>query len=185
MYERSKKDSKDHGGEKVTLYAKGGFGNIVKIEARLHETGLRNRTTYATKSVPYAVFTPKRKRKERAFTVTERDPFLLILKGWGGPDPAGIFGEETKDPKTGVTTRHSTHVSFDPAFRSDFDALIDPLLESGAIEVILDVRDDSSFSTPVEEDAPEPGKIYALTAFASGGPSIANGNTWAESVVGT
>jgi hypothetical protein len=33
------------------------------------------------------------------------------------------------------------------------------------------------------EDRPEPGKVYALTDFAKGGPSIAAGNTWAESEV--
>tara|TARA_R110001599_G_scaffold221205_1_gene419639 strand:+ start:227 stop:778 length:552 start_codon:yes stop_codon:yes gene_type:complete len=30
---------------------------------------------------------------------------------------------------------------------------------------------------------PEPGKVYALTGFKNGGPSIAAGNTWAESEV--
>jgi hypothetical protein len=32
-------------------------------------------------------------------------------------------------------------------------------------------------------DKPIPGKQYALTSFKNGGPSIANGNTWAESEV--
>tara|TARA_R110000824_G_scaffold4634_1_gene22302 strand:- start:1587 stop:1952 length:366 start_codon:yes stop_codon:yes gene_type:complete len=32
-------------------------------------------------------------------------------------------------------------------------------------------------------DRPEPGKVYALTGFKNGGPSIAAGNTWAESEV--
>jgi len=33
------------------------------------------------------------------------------------------------------------------------------------------------------QDKPEAGKIYNLTGFANGGPSIAKGNTWAESEV--
>lgn len=32
-------------------------------------------------------------------------------------------------------------------------------------------------------DRPESGKVYALTNFKNGGPSIAAGNTWAESEV--
>lgn len=32
-------------------------------------------------------------------------------------------------------------------------------------------------------DRPEPGKVYNLTGFASGQPSIAKGNSWAESEV--
>ena len=40
--------------------------------------------------------------------------------------------------------------------------------------------------TPVTKDRsdrPESGKVYALTNFKNGGPSIAAGNTWAESEV--
>jgi hypothetical protein len=36
--------------------------------------------------------------------------------------------------------------------------------------------------TPQDNDKPEAGKIYALTA-GTGTPSIAAGNTWAESEV--
>tara|TARA_A100001388_G_scaffold1617_1_gene1175 strand:+ start:659 stop:886 length:228 start_codon:yes stop_codon:yes gene_type:complete len=36
---------------------------------------------------------------------------------------------------------------------------------------------------PVKENKPEAGKLYALTG-APGSKCIANGNTWAESVVG-
>ena len=35
----------------------------------------------------------------------------------------------------------------------------------------------------MDKGKPEYGKVYALTAFKKGGPSIANGNTWAESEV--
>ena len=41
---------------------------------------------------------------------------------------------------------------------------------------------DDGFRGP-SSDRPESGKVYALTSFKNGGPSIAAGNTWSESEI--
>ena len=95
-----------------------------------------------------------------------------------------MWGEGTTDPDTGVTTSRGLYAGFDPRWSSDFNEIIDPAIESGSVTVVLDARDESSFGTPVEVNAPKLGSVYALTSFATGGPSIASGNTWEESRVG-
>lgn len=54
--------------------------------------------------------------------------------------------------------------------------------KSKANKLAKQLMDDLGLSVSVTEDRPAEGKVYSLTG-GMGQPSIANGNTWEESVV--
>lgn len=109
------------------------MGNVVKTEAKLIEVGRKNYAQYD--NAPYVVFIPKGKRKPFVTRATSY-PYLLVIEGHGHPEPADMLGEGKTE--NGVTIRQSTYSSFDEAYKTDFDAIINPYLTDK--NVIVDVR---------------------------------------------
>lgn len=124
--------------EKVTIYRAGGvMGNVTKVEARSVDV---ERVPYAQyRNAIKLQFVPKGARKARGVVETYRSS-LLVLEGWGHPDPAGIFDESTAETVDGVTTVRGSYRAFDDAWARDFDAKIRAHLEATGARVLWDTR---------------------------------------------
>jgi hypothetical protein len=123
-------------GIKVTIYFPGAFlGNILKYEGKLLDYGLRPYAQYP--EVPYVDFIPKGKRKQVRVTQSY-DPYMVILAGFGNPDPDPMYGTEEKLP-SGTVVRKSRYSSFDSKWREDFNELLD--LFRDKIAYIADFRE--------------------------------------------
>lgn len=122
---------------KITIfYSTEFFGSVSKIEARLIDHG---RIAYAQyKNAPYVDFIPKGKRKASRYLKAYK-PYLLILEGHSlGIEPGDMFGDGEK--RDGVTVKKSKYQAFDDRHLTDFDAIVDPLIDSGRVKVIADYR---------------------------------------------
>jgi len=115
------------------------MGNIVTTCAWLREYGLAKYAQY--ERAPFLRFTPKRKKQGRVWHGTGYHPFALVVKGWDAPESAGLFdGGKRNDsgPLPMVQTKYS---SFDSGWEKDFNAIINPLIEAGEVEVVVDFRE--------------------------------------------
>jgi hypothetical protein len=121
---------------KVTIYTKGGMGNIVKIEARLIDHGTKPWAQYA--AAAFVNYVRKGARTERQMVQAYR-PYFLICAGWGLHDPDGAFGCEQQDAN-GTTFRRSRYAAFDDRWQQDFDARINAAIERGDVQVVADYR---------------------------------------------
>jgi hypothetical protein len=131
-------DRREYDGKQVTIYRISEFlGNVIKTEARLHEAGRMKYAQYDR--APFAVFTPKRKRRKLRHVSSGYAPFLLIVEGWNAPEPGDMFGERVRS-ETGCVVSQTRHSSFSDAWQAEFNTMIDPLIESGAVEVVEDFR---------------------------------------------
>lgn len=105
---------------KVTIYVSGEFfGNIRKVEARLHQVGTRRYAQY--EAAPTAIFTPKGARKPRQITQGYA-PYMLILRGWDHPDPPSIWDEPKQDGP--VTVQRSKHSACSDGWIKDFESAL-------------------------------------------------------------
>lgn len=122
---------------KVTIYTTSDFGfGVHRTEAHLIEHGRRPYAQY--KEAPFAVFTPKRKRKARGYQGGFK-PYLLILEGWDTPGVGdGFTAPETLEG--GITVRESRYTMCDDRYATDFDAAIDAHIEAGSVKVVGDYR---------------------------------------------
>lgn len=120
--------------ERVTLYNKDELlGNIIKTECRRVEI---ERRAYAQYRNAISVrFVRKGARKERGFVDTYRSR-LLVLKGWGHPDPAGLFDGGERD---GIAVK-AKYMAFDEGWERDFNDLIDDHVATTGAEVVWDSR---------------------------------------------
>lgn len=92
-------------GPQVTIYMKGALG-IDKVEGVL--TGVDN----------HGVDFIKRRARRESRIMTYYSPFIMVVKGWGLPDPDSPWGaEEGSGP---VTTQRSRYRSTDPRWVTDF-----------------------------------------------------------------
>ncbi len=121
-----------------TIYRRSEFmGNIVRIEARSAEVECVQYAQYA--DAIEVRFVRKGARKLCGWVETD-SPFLLILDGHGHPDPAGIHeGGSVAKLFGGVTMTGSKYSSHDAGWARDFEALIAPHIEAGAV-VLADFR---------------------------------------------
>ena len=113
---------------KVTMYVRSELGmGIRKIEAKTATVDVRPYAQYARGI--FVTFRRARERRDRSF-VQAYGPSLVILEGWGHPDPDGMFlpGEATGEP--GVTVSRGRYSACDPRWQSDFDARLDAYLET-------------------------------------------------------
>ena len=118
--------------QKVTIYTRSEFiGNIVRIEAKLIEHGRRQYAQY--ENAPFVKYVPKGKRNPRGLQGSFQ-PYILILEGWGHPEPASWLGDA--DDAGMSSSRYASH---DDRWQSDFDAIINPHIEGGAV-VVADYR---------------------------------------------
>jgi hypothetical protein len=123
--------------EKVTVYVRSEFGMGVKrIEA----------TRLSVEVGPYAQYLsgikvsllPKRMRRMRGFTQAY-GPSLVVLEGWGHPEPDGMWDPAKERSEGDVTTSEARYSACDPRWQSDFDAKIDAHIARGA-KVLYDFR---------------------------------------------
>ena len=124
--------------QKVTVYTTGEFmGNIIKTEMRLIEFGLQSYAQYD--GVPFVIGVPKRKRLPRKF-LESYNPYILIVDGWGNPEPDGIYdgGTVLQDNSAITVTQAPRHTT--GGYGRDFDTAINKCIEDGSVTVIKDYR---------------------------------------------
>lgn len=123
--------------QKVTVYSSGEFlGSINKYEGRLIDCGYKEYAQY--KNAPFVTFIPAKKRNPVGI-IKGYKPYIVVLKGTGHPEPNEVFTKVISDTG-GATMKQSTYSSFDERWKTDFDKILDPYLESHKDAVILDAR---------------------------------------------
>lgn len=96
--------------------------------------------------VPYAQyanavrveFTKKNARTRRAYVETYQ-PSTVILPGWGHTLTQDAFTPYEKT-ETGALVSHGRHMSCDPAWGNEFNALLAAYCESKGVAPVLDAR---------------------------------------------
>ena len=120
--------------EKCTIYI-GGFMGVSKHEVRSVKAELGRHAQH--QEALHLTFTPKGARKPRG--VVYDQPYVLVLAGWGHPDPDGMWVDSGEKLGT-VTVQHGRYSACDPRWETDFDARIEGYLTSGSAVVLLDAR---------------------------------------------
>ena len=127
---------------KATIYKAGGLFGVTKAEVREGSVLL----------VPYAQypeaasvrFKKPRAKLLRGFTVTPNHDGsgipLLVLEGWGHPDPDSIFSEVKRSGTSGLAYRESRYTLADPRYESEFNEKMDAYLADKAASVLYDGR---------------------------------------------
>jgi hypothetical protein len=118
-----------------TLYIRGGFG-YEKVEATQIHYELVEYAQF--RNAVRVTFLPKRKRLKRQITECYR-PRIVVLEGWGHPDPPGIF--KRKDvTNPGITLYETRHISCAEAWDAEFDLFLQSYLNTGSAKVMIDYR---------------------------------------------
>ena len=121
--------------EKVTLYVRSEFGmGVRKIEATKCEVEVKPYAQYERGI--FVTLLPKRMRKMRSF-VQAYGPSLVILEGWGHPDPDGMWDPATKRSDGEVETQQARYSACDPRWQADFDAKLDAYLREKDFRPLL------------------------------------------------
>lgn len=120
----------DHG--KATLYIRSMI-SIIKVEVNKVRSEVGPYAQY--KSAVTLRYLPKGKRKERSMVETSH-PSLVVLDGWGHPEPAGMWDESTT--VDGMT--RGRYASCDPKMGSDFAEMLSSYLNKSGARVLLDLR---------------------------------------------
>jgi hypothetical protein len=124
---------------KVTIYVCGGFG-YTKVEATEFSSELGPCAQY--KSAVKYQYKPKGKRKLLAY-VQGYQPSLLVLDGWGHPDPASAMTTPVLS-ENGFMVSQSRHLSFDPAYAAEFSSMINAYIAEKGVTVVADYRGHNS-----------------------------------------
>ena len=144
---------------KVTLYFSGEmFGNYTKIEANAFDFEITNYAQYS--SAVHAVFVPKGSRKPRGLWQTSY-PSLVVLEGWGHPDPAAMMTEPSRDESTGISTSRSRFSAFDPRWKGEFRGMLEAHLKASGARVILDLHDHNPHAPFIGPREATPAERYA------------------------
>lgn len=139
-HDQSRSASVAYNRKKVTIYLRGMFGISAK-KASLLEVGTSKYAQYD--HAPFIRFVPKGKRKVHVWHGTDNPGFGLIVNGWDAPEPDDALGEA--DTSGHFTVRKTRYLSFAQEYVDEFNAKIDPLIESGDVEVIVDFRGTSPY----------------------------------------
>lgn len=132
----------------TTVYLRSDMmGNVLKIECSKAEARRIPYAQYANAVV--ADFIPAQKRTARQVYQTT-NPYLLILKGVGHPDPDDLYGAEERTA-SGCTVARSRYRSCDPRWMTDFDARINPYIAANPGVVVADLRSTQAGFDPVRE----------------------------------
>ena len=118
-----------------TMYYEDGFGSISKMEIKLIECGTRQYAQYS--AAPFVKYVQKGKRKPSGY-IKGYEPYILILKGTGHPEPASMF-DKVSD-KDGVSVSKSRYLSYDKRYKTDFDHVIDEYIKDNNVTVLFDHR---------------------------------------------
>jgi hypothetical protein len=122
---------------KVTMYFNSSLGlGITKIEATRCEIEIKPYAQYA--AGVFVEFVPKGKRKAREF-VQAYSPSLVVLDGWGHPDPESPWESEV-DRGNGVAVSVGRYSACDPRWQGDFDAKLSAYLEASSATMLHDFR---------------------------------------------
>lgn len=97
---------------KVTIYSKSPLGSISKVEGVL--TGVDYNGVGGQVS-----FLPKGGRRERGL-MTYYSPFILVVEGWGKPDPDSGYLPAEPSTNPNVSVSRGRYRSQDPRWISDF-----------------------------------------------------------------
>lgn len=121
---------------KATVYFRGEFiGSIHKIYGEVSDYGTMKWAQFD--AAPFVQITPKRKRKARKFVKADYQPYMLIVEG-EGPEPDSLYGDPVVHGQVEISrSRYSSHSE---GWVNDFDAMINPMIESGKVKVIADYR---------------------------------------------
>lgn len=123
--------------DKVTVYVRSEFGmGVNRIEATRLSVEVRPYAQYPA-GIKVTLL-PKRMRKQRGFTQAY-GPSLVVLEGWGHPEPDGMWDPASEKTEGDVTTSRARYSACDPRWQSDFDMKIDAYIASGAT-VLYDFR---------------------------------------------
>lgn len=164
--------------KRVTLYFNGEmFGNYHKVEASAFDFEIRNYAQYP--SAVRLTYVPRGARvgREKWFTSY---PSLVILDGWGHPEPAPMMGP-TDERVAGVTVSKSRFSAFDGGWKAEFRAMLAAHVEKSGATVILDLHDHSPnapfvgplVATPAERYAAERAAFVSFTHFNALGDGCA------------
>jgi hypothetical protein len=122
---------------RVTIYLKHWMlGNIVKIECTAVDFAVRPFAQY--ENAVCGNFRPKGCRKDRSIDPQYSNASLLVLPGWGHPDPANVF--DVVSESADVRTEQSRYRSHDARWLGDFSAKIDAYMERTGVRPLADYR---------------------------------------------
>jgi hypothetical protein len=122
-------------GEKVTIYTRGTHGNVEAIKARIIAHGRRKWAQHD--DAPGVTYIPKGAHYPRGFTLSPRDPLLVIVRGWKHtrtvqPDTLYVARLDSYP----VQTLRARYAGNDPRWVSDFRSK----LKRSTCDVIADYR---------------------------------------------
>ncbi len=124
--------------DRVTIYRQSDMlGIIVKYEARSCDIVRRPYAQYS--SAIQVRFVKKGGRTERGFVETYK-PRLLVLEGWGHPEPAGLFDGGKTTEFEGGSFSQAKHMAFDGGYAADFDSMIAKHIADTGAKVAFDAR---------------------------------------------
>lgn len=112
--------------ERCTIYrASSMMGNYVDTECRWVEVEIRPYAQYP--AALHVTCLPKGKRRPRVF-VEAYNVSLVVADGWGNAEAPEMFGVlVSEDAK--VSVRKSSHTSFSPKWKQDFEDQVKPSLD--------------------------------------------------------
>lgn len=119
---------------KYTIYVSKIFG-YEKVEVTDIEYGLVEYAQYC--DAVRIDFLPKRKRLRRRI-IEGFKPKIVILEGWGHPDPAPMY--EKFDSKVTGVEMFVTRKSGDPSIETDFTTFLKNYIDRSKSVVIIDYR---------------------------------------------
>jgi len=151
---------------KSTMYFQSEFGlGVKKLEVTGLEINVRSHAQYT--AAVEAIFVPRRARKQRVLVQTHK-PSLLVLEGWGHPEPDGIF-LPAEEGATLLTGRYS---ACDERWQSDFDQRINAYVASSQAVVEHDFRNHNTHGPANYISPAKQREIDALVASFSPAPEL-------------
>ncbi len=118
----------------ITLYAENDFmGNIYRVEGKYCTFGFQSYAQYP--AIPFCILIPRGKRNARKYMKVENEPFILILKGYGHPDPGDGMVDHESTIFPGA--KESKYVAFDERYIDDFKTVIEKHIKATGTTVLL------------------------------------------------
>jgi len=122
---------------RCTIYLKSEFGiGMIKIEAKEAEVDVRQWAQW--QNGVFCKFRKPRQRRDRELSPQTRHASLVILEGWGHPDPDHGMVEMSRT-EDAVTSR-SRYGACDPRWQNDFNESLAAYLEQSGAKVLADFR---------------------------------------------
>jgi hypothetical protein len=129
---------------KCTMYTRTAFGYTRK-EVTVLTINIKPYAQYP--SAVHVMYKEPRQRSLRGFVQTYQ-PNLVVLDGWGHPDPSSAFTEEEVD-SDGVTRSLSRHRSFSEEYCKEFSSFLNAYKEKTKVNVLADFRFHNSYEKVV------------------------------------